>query len=56
VRPENKGGSVFGMDNLDWVEGVFPTPHGGVRVSHKRTADDLVESTVLAPDAVVLVR
>lgn len=37
------------LGNLKWVEGSYPTPYGEVEISHKRTTDGKIESTVKAP-------
>jgi hypothetical protein len=43
------------LGNLEWVEGSFPTPHGVVRISHKKGADGKINTTVNAPDGVIVI-
>jgi hypothetical protein len=44
------------LAGLEFAEGVFPTPHGAVRVAHRRAADGTVATEVEAPDGVRVVR
>lgn len=40
------------LGNLEWVEGTFPTPHGVVHISHKKTPDGKIKTEVKAPKGV----
>jgi hypothetical protein len=40
------------LGNLEWVEGTFPTPHGIVYISHKKSSDGKVTTEVKAPEKI----
>jgi hypothetical protein len=40
------------LGDLQWVEGSFPTPYGVVYISHKKTPDGNVKTTVKGPKEV----
>jgi hypothetical protein len=44
------------LGDLQWVEGAFPTPHGAVKISHRKDAAGNVVSDVKAPKGVKIVR
>lgn len=44
------------LGDLKWVEGSYPTPYGPIRVKHIKLADGKVESIVIAPDEVEIIR
>jgi alpha-L-rhamnosidase len=44
------------LGDLDWAEGTYPTPLGLIRVAHVRQADGTVQSTITAPEGMVVVR
>jgi hypothetical protein len=40
------------LGDLEWVEGTFPTPHGVVHISHKKSPDGKIKTNVKAPKGV----
>ncbi len=44
------------LGDLKWVEGSYPTPYGPIRVKHIKLADGKVESIIIAPDEVEIIR
>lgn len=44
------------LGELEWVEGSFPTPHGVIEISHRRTADGKIVSKIKAPKGVKVVK
>ena len=44
------------LGSLEWAEGTVPTPYGVISVSHKKTADGKVVSTVKLPKGVKKVK
>lgn len=40
------------LGDLEWVEGTFPTPYGGVKIRHEKAADGTVKSRVETPRGV----
>lgn len=44
------------LGDLKWVEGSYPTPYGPIRVKHIKLADGQVESIIIAPDEVEIIR
>ncbi len=44
------------LGRLQWAEGTFPTPHGVIRVSHRRKADGSVVTQVDLPAGIKRVR
>jgi alpha-L-rhamnosidase len=40
------------LGDLGWVEGVFPTPHGPMKIRHEKQADGTIKSDIKAPDGV----
>jgi hypothetical protein len=44
------------LGDLQWAEGVFPTPKGPIHIRHEKTAGGQIRSDVQAPDAVTVVR
>lgn len=44
------------LEDLEWAEGTFPTPHGVIRVRHERGADGETISRIDAPRGVEIVR
>jgi hypothetical protein len=40
------------LGDLEWVEGTFPTPHGIVSITHKKSIDGKVKTTFNAPKGV----
>lgn len=43
------------IGDLKWVNGEFPTPHGILKVSHKRISDKKIETTYFAPEGVEVI-
>ena len=44
------------LEDLQWVEGSFPTPYGAVEISHKKGADGKIETTVNAPEGIFVMK
>lgn len=44
------------LGDLEWVNGVYPTPFGAIRVSHEKRSDGSVRTTVEKPDEVKLIQ
>lgn len=44
------------LGDLKWVEGSYPTPYGPIQLKHVKLADGTVESIIMAPDEVEIVR
>jgi len=44
------------LDNLEWVEGAFPTPHGVVKVRHERLPNGEIDSKIDAPKAIKIIK
>lgn len=44
------------LGDLAWAEGAYPTPHGPIKVSHKKLADGNIETVIDAPAGVEIVR
>ena len=44
------------LGDLQWVEGAFPTPYGVVKITHKKGADGKINTSVIAPDGVKVLR
>ncbi|MDC0934898.1 hypothetical protein OAS39_01335 [Pirellulales bacterium] len=44
------------LEDIDWVEGTFPTPHGVLQIRHTKLADGTIESDIEAPTGVQIVR
>ncbi|MDR2382693.1 MAG: alpha-L-rhamnosidase, partial [Prevotellaceae bacterium] len=40
------------LGDLEWVEGTFPTPHGVVHISHKKSPAGKIKTNVKAPKGV----
>lgn len=40
------------LGNLEWVEGVFPTPYGPLKVRHERNEDGKIVSQIEAPEEI----
>jgi alpha-L-rhamnosidase len=40
------------LGNLEWAEGVYPTPFGPIRVRHERNPDGTITSEIDAPPAI----
>ncbi|WP_200979416.1 alpha-L-rhamnosidase [Echinicola sp. 20G] len=43
------------LDNLDWVEGTFPTPLGVVKVKHVKLENGEIQSTIDAPEGIKII-
>lgn len=43
------------LGDLQWVEGTFPTPHGVIKISHKKSGDGKIVTTVDAPEGVEVI-
>jgi len=60
IKPVDVGFSKIRLEphlgNLEWAEGSFPTPHGVIRVSHKKEANGRIVSTIQLPKGVELVK
>ncbi len=41
---------------LKWVEGTFPTPYGVVRVKHTKKEDGTVDTKVVAPEEIKIIK
>lgn len=56
LHPTAPGCSVLrvtpALGDLDWVEGALPTPHGVVRVCHRKNADGSIRTELELPDGV----
>ena len=44
------------LGSLEWVEGSYPTPYGPITVSHRKSADGSVKSSIHLPKGVRLVK
>jgi hypothetical protein len=44
------------LGDLKFVEGTFPTKHGVFKVSHKKNANNKVETTFVAPDGLKVIK
>lgn len=44
------------LDNLQWVEGTFPTPYGIISVKHQKGKDGKIISDIKAPDEIVVIQ
>jgi hypothetical protein len=44
------------LGSLEWVEGTFPTPYGIVHISHKKSPDGAIQTTVKTPKKVKVVK
>ena len=44
------------LGDLKWVEGSFPTPHGVIEISHRKSADGKIVSKIKAPKGVKVVK
>lgn len=44
------------LGDLKWVEGSYPTPYGPIQLKHLQLADGSIESIILAPDEVEIIR
>lgn len=44
------------LGDLKWVEGSYPTPYGPIQLKHVKLADGTVESIIMAPDEVEIIR
>ncbi len=44
------------LGDLQWVKGTFPTPWGIVEIEHKKTASGKIESDIMAPKGVKIIR
>ncbi|HPT32815.1 MAG TPA: alpha-L-rhamnosidase C-terminal domain-containing protein, partial [Prolixibacteraceae bacterium] len=44
------------LGQLKWVEGTFPTPYGLVRVKHVKKGDGTVDTKVVAPQEVIILK
>lgn len=44
------------LGDLEWAKGTMPTPHGLIRVHHRRRADGSIESDIRVPEGVEVVR
>lgn len=44
------------LGDLDWFEGSVPTPYGLIKVSCKKNADGTVETLIVAPEGIEIVR
>ena len=42
------------LGDLEWVKGTYPTPHGIIRVEHRRKEDGTLESQIDLPEGVTL--
>jgi len=43
------------LGDLEWAEGTYPTPHGVIKVSHKKNTDGGLETVVDAPACIEIV-
>jgi len=44
------------LGNLEWAEGTYPTPKGGIHIRHEKQSDGSVKTTVKAPKGVKVVK
>lgn len=44
------------LGDLEWAEGSYPTPYGPIQLKHVKMANGKVESIILAPEEVEIIR
>ena len=44
------------LGDLEWAEGTFPTPHGEIEISHRKSSDGKIVSKIKAPKGVKVVK
>jgi hypothetical protein len=44
------------LGDLAWVEGVYPTPKGPVKIRHEKQADGTIKSDIAAPEGIKVLR
>lgn len=44
------------LGDLEWAEGTYPTPHGIIKVSHKRLPNGKINTKISVPEGIKVVR